>query len=180
MSGHEAFGDQRSKPPEDTPRQHRSVCARVQAAYAATAEPKIVLSPNGIGTWPGSPSSRTVMPMSACGVPAAPGPNEANTFLVDVDTTSGQVGPARPDGKAHARRRWTYLRHHLRGLQIGPLDDRVLDAEKPNPYVGIMHAVVRPRALTLDRPDLRWKRGGLYKTVAPDRTNTPDWDQPIY
>ncbi len=45
MSGHEAFGDQRTKPPEDTPTQHRSVCARVQAACAATAEPKIVLSP---------------------------------------------------------------------------------------------------------------------------------------
>jgi len=40
----EPMSSQRTKPPEETPAQHGSVCARVQAACPATAEPKIVLS----------------------------------------------------------------------------------------------------------------------------------------
>jgi hypothetical protein len=44
MSSNEGFGGQRTKPPEDTPTQHRSVRSG-SSRQSATAAPKIVLSP---------------------------------------------------------------------------------------------------------------------------------------
>jgi hypothetical protein len=45
MSSHEDFGGQRTKSPEDTPRQRCSVRARVQAAYRRLPRRQIVMSP---------------------------------------------------------------------------------------------------------------------------------------
>src|ERR1022692_2573422 len=53
----------RGQPPGDTSTQHRPVQARVQVSLPATAAPADRCeSITGSGTWPGSPSSRPVMP----------------------------------------------------------------------------------------------------------------------